>query len=294
MKHTLLLLFTLSAFLVVPVKAQQPTQPAASDASTLTIDRIFNSDELQSVKLGVFIWSKRTPSYFTLDAPQAADKARNLVHNDLASGTKEVVVPVSAFIPPGTDKPLEVDAFEFSADETKLLIFTNSKRVWRSNTRGDYWVLDMTTRELKKLGGDAEPSTLMFAKFSPDGTRVAYVRANNLFIQDLRDMRITALTTDGSTTLINGTSDWVNEEELGIRDGYRWSPDGKAIAFWQFDTGSVREFHLLGDSEGNYPRVISFPYPQVGEKNSATRLGVVSATGASRSSFRRPWDTGTR
>ena len=200
MKRALLLLSILSAFFAVPVNAQT----AASDASMLTIDRIFGSDEFQSVKLGAFVWSKRSSAYFTLDAPRAADKARNLVRNDLASGAKEVVVPVSAFIPPGTEKPLEVEAFEFSADETRLLIFTNSKRVWRRNTRGDYWVLDVATRELKKLGGEAGPSMLMFAKFSPDGTRVAYVCANNLFVQDLSDMRITALTTDGSATLING------------------------------------------------------------------------------------------
>ena len=286
MKRALLLLSILSAFFAVPVNAQT----AASDASMLTIDRIFGSDEFQSVKLGAFVWSKRSSAYFTLDAPRAADKARNLVRNDLASGAKEVVVPVSAFIPPGTEKPLEVEAFEFSADETRLLIFTNSKRVWRRNTRGDYWVLDVATRELKKLGGEAGPSMLMFAKFSPDGTRVAYVCANNLFVQDLSDMRITALTTDGSATLINGTSDWVNEEELGIRDGYRWSPDGKDIAFWQFDTSGVREFHLLDDSEGNYPQVISFPYPEVGEKNSATRLGVVSATGGDVRWLKAPGD----
>ena len=109
----------------------------------LTIERIFGSDEFQGVKLGAFVWSKRASAYFTLDAPHPADKARDLVRNDIASGTKEIVVPVSAFIPPGIDKPLEVEAFEFSADESKLLIFTNSRRVWRRNTRGDYWVLDV-------------------------------------------------------------------------------------------------------------------------------------------------------
>ena len=119
----------------------------------------------------------------------------------------------------------------------------------------------------------------MFAKFSPDGTRVAYVRENNLYVQDLHRMHITALTTSGSATLINGTSDWVNEEELDIRDGYRWSPDGQSIALWQFDTTGVRQFHLLDNTESNYPRLISFPYPKVGETNSATQLGVVSATG---------------
>jgi len=190
-----------------------------------------------------------------------------------------VVVPAQAFVPAGKTAPLAVDGFEFSSDESKLLIYTNSKRVWRRNTRGDYWVLDVATRKLQKLGGNAAPSTLMFAKFSPDGMRVAFVRENNLYAQELRRMRITALTTSGSATLINGTSDWVNEEELDIRDGYRWSPDGRAIVFWQFDTSGVRQFHLINNTENNYPRVISFPYPKVGETNSATRLGVVSATG---------------
>lgn len=137
--------------------------------------------------------------------------------------------------------PLNVESFQFSEDESKLLIFTNSRRVWRRNTRGDYWVLDIEKRELKKLGGDAQPS-MMFAKFSPNGYRVAFVRDNNLFVQNLSNMEITALTKDGSPTLINGTSDWVYEEELDLRDGYRWSPDGRSIAFWQLDASNVREF----------------------------------------------------
>ena len=140
-------------------------------------------------------------------------------------------------------------------------------------------MLDLATRQLRKLGGNAAPSTLMFARFSPDGTCVAYVRENNVYVQELRRMKITALTTDGSPTLINGTSDWVNEEELDIRDAFRWSPDGRSIAFWQFDTSGVGQFHLINNTESNYPRIISFPYPKVGETNSATRLGVISAAG---------------
>jgi len=90
-------------------------------------------------------------------------------------------------------------------------------------------------------------------------------------------MKITAVTTDGLPTLINGTSDWVNEEELHIRDAFRWSPDGSAILFWQFDTGGVRQFHLINNTDDTYPKITSFPYPKVGETNSATRLGVVGA-----------------
>jgi dipeptidyl-peptidase 4 len=259
--------------------ASPRAQAATNDPLLLTVDRIFAAGEFREERPASMRWSRRTSDYFTLEAPAAGGPGRDLLRNDPATGRKETVVPASAFVPEGKTRPLPVEAFEFSADESKLLLYTDSQRVWRRNTRGDYWVLDVATRALRRLGGDAAPSTLMFAKFSPDGSRVAYVRENNLYVQELRRMRITALTTDGSATRINGTSDWVNEEELDIRDGFRWSPDGRSIAFWQFDLSGVRQFHLLDNSAGNYPKITSFPYPKVGETNSATRLGVVAATG---------------
>ena len=204
---------------------------------------------------------------------------RELVRNDPATGKKEVLVPAQALVPGGAKEPLAVDAYALSADESRVLISTNSERVWRRDTRGDYWVLDVATRKLRKLGGDASPSSLMFAAFSPDGTRVAYVRENNLYVQDVNSLQVTALTADGSKTLINGTSDWVNEEELDLRDCFRWSPDGRHVLFWQFDTAGVAEFHLVDNVVSKSPRITSFAYPKVGEKNSATRLGVVPAGG---------------
>jgi len=281
---SLSLLGVLSALASVPARPQQPTPsgPIVAESVLLTVDRIFGSEEFQPEKTAPLVWSKRSATYFTLESPAqdaGADAPLDLVRHHLVGGGSEVVVSASAFIPPGREKPLKVEAFQFSNDESRLLIFTNSQRVWRQNTRGDYWVLDVATRELKQLGGDAEPATLMFAKFSPDGSRVAYVRANNLYVQELSALRITALTTDGSATLVNGTSDWVNEEELGIRDGFRWSPDGAAVAFWQFNTSGVGQFHLIDNTSALYPKIASFAYPKVGEKNSATRLGVIAATG---------------
>ena len=255
--------------------------PMKSDESSrrLTVERIFSAAEFQEDKLGAITWSKSGVTYFTIKRSKTADEGQALVRVDAASGTEEIVLPASAFIPPGKSNPLSIEGFAFSADESKLLIYTNSRRVWRLNTRGDYWVLDIATRELKKLGGDAAPSTLMFAKFSPDASQVAFVRAHNIYVQDVRDMHITALTINGSAKLINGTADWVNEEELMIRDGYRWSPDGKSIAFWNFDTTGVDDFHLIDNTHGTYPLITSFPYPKVGKTNSASRIGVVSAAG---------------
>ncbi len=95
--------------------------------------------------------------------------------------------------------------------------------MWRSNTRGDYWAMDLKTGTLRKLGGpDAKPATLMFAKFSPDGSRVGYVRENNIYVESLSsDSKITKLTNDGSRYIVNGTFDWVYEEEKFCRDGFR-------------------------------------------------------------------------
>ena len=100
------------------------------------------------------------------------------------------MVSSARLIPPGGSKPLNVEEYAFSKDLSKLLIFTDSRRVWRRNTRGDYWVLDRGSHELRKLGGDAPPASLMFAKLSPDGLRAAYVRDNAIFVEDLRDHRI--------------------------------------------------------------------------------------------------------
>jgi dipeptidyl-peptidase-4 len=131
---------------------------------------------------------------------------------------------------------MKIEDYSWSDDNTQLLIFTNTKKVWRLNTRGDYWLLDLASGRLKKLGGDAPESSLMFAKFSPDGKSVGFVRANNIYVQDLATDQVRALTQDGTATLINGTTDWVTEEELSLRDAFRWSPDSRAIAYWQFDT----------------------------------------------------------
>jgi dipeptidyl-peptidase-4 len=154
--------------------------------------------------------------------------------------------------------------------------------VWRANTRGDYWVLALENGKpgaLKKLGGDAPEASLMYAKFSPDGTRVAYVREQNLYVEDLASGRILSLTTDGGGDIVNGTGDWVNEEEFSIYDAFKWSPDGHRIAFWQFDTSGVQRFTLIDNTTGLYPSLLQFPYPKPGTTNSAVRVGVVPAAG---------------
>lgn len=267
----------------MPPSAKQ----APADESLLTIDRIFEGKDFQEEKLGQLTWSQKSSSYFTFKPTTGEKKGRDLVRVDCESGNEEIIASAEMLIPTGKREPIAIDGFEFSTDESKVLIYTNSQRVWRRNTRGDYWLLDLASRELKQLGGDAAPATMMFAKFSPDDKQVAYVRENNLFVQQLSDLRIVPLTTDGSATLINGTSDWVNEEELDLRDGYRWSPDSSAIAFWQFDTTGVPEFTMIDNTSAKYSQTIRFAYPKVGERNSAGRVGVVAI--AARSDPKVQW-----
>lgn len=244
--------------------------------------RIFETREYASQSFGPIAWLDQGRRYTTLEASTADPRAKDLVAYDTATGQRTVLISASALKPAGASAPLEIEAYSWSSDKTRLLVMTSSARVWRQNTRGDYWVLQPATGKLVKLGGPgAAPSSLMFAKFSPDGTRVAYVREHNLYVEDLSRGSIAPLTRDGSTTTINGTSDWVNEEEFDLRDAFRWSPDGRQIAFWQFDTTGVESYTLVNSTDSLYPTLTRFPYPKAGTTNSAVRIGVVRASGGS-------------
>lgn len=251
----------------------------SSDPSQLNLERIFTKGEFSPKGLGGFRWLRSGDAYAKLEPSPTIKGAMDLVSYDVATNNRSILIAADRLIPAGTSAPLQIQAYEWSADGSRVLIYTNSKKVWRLNTRGDYWVLETASGKLTKLGGNAEPSTLMFAKFSPDGKRIGYVRENNLYVENLADGKITALTTNGSHTLINGTSDWVNEEELSLRDCWRWSPDSRSIAYWQFDAEGIKDYLLINDTNDIYPTITKIPYPKVGTTNSAVRIGVVSADG---------------
>ncbi len=171
-----------------------------------------------------------------------------------------------------------------------LLIFTNTRRVWRQHTRGDYWVLNMESGKLQQLGKSVEPATMMFAKFSPDASKVAYVSKLNIYVEDLSSEEITQLTFDGGDHIINGTFDWVYEEELNCRDGFRWSPDGNYIAYWQSDTEGTGTFYMINNIDSVYSVPIPLPYPKAGTQNSAVKVGVVPVAGGESRWFDIPGD----
>src|SRR5690606_30545489 len=187
-------------------------------------------------------------------------------------------------------QPLEIADYIWSPDNKRLLIFTNTRKVWRYHTRGDYWVLDLHTGKLQQLGKTLGESTLMFAKFSPDGSRVAYVSAQNIYAENVASGEIVPITTDGGENIINGTFDWVYEEELDCRDGFRWSPDGTHIAYWQSDTKGIGTFYLINNTDSIYSVPIPFPYPKVGTTLSAVKIGVVSSFGGDTKWFDIPGD----
>ena len=270
----------------VAVTARQSDAIAAVNEQ---IRSIFESQEFAVPRFGPARWLA-DGGYTTVERDPRADDAWDIVRYDAATGARTVLVAGSRLTPAGRSTPLSIDDYVWSADGRRLLVFTNTRRVWRQNTRGDYWVFDLGTGMLRQVGRDAPESTLMFAKFSPDGSRVAYVRANNIYVERIEDGRVSQLTKDGSNTTINGTSDWVYEEELGVRDGFRWSPDGSRIAYWQFDTTGVGIFTLINNTDALYPAITHIPYPKAGTTNSATRIGVVDVESAVTRWMKTPGD----
>ena len=210
---------------------------------------------------------------------------------DIQSGKRRILVEAVQLIPKGAEKPLQISNYTWSNNRHLLLIFTNTERVWRYNTKGDYWVLNLMTNQLVQLGADLPTSSLMFAKFSPDDTRVAYVSEHNLFVENLQTSSVTQLTEDGSETLINGTFDWAYEEEFSCRDGFRWSPDGQSIAFWQVDAAGIRNFLMINNTDSVYSHTIPVQYPKVGETPSSCRVGVLPASGGAIQWMQIPGDS---
>jgi dipeptidyl-peptidase 4 len=192
--------------------------------------------------------------------------------------------------PKSQSNPLKLTDYFVSQNSKSVLLYTNTKKVWRFETRGDYWLFDLSHNSLKQLGRGRPASSLMFAKISPDGKKVAYVSEYNLYVEDLTTGAIKPLTTGGNRKLINGTFDWAYEEEFFCRDGFRWSPDSKNIAYWQIDARKVKDHMMINNTDSIYPEVVPVEYPVAGEPPSPCKIGIVNVATTKTTWMNIPYD----
>ena len=255
----------------------------------LNLEDIVAGNIIQTKGIGSMTWLKDGERYSRLENNKQTG-GTDIVAYRAKDNSREVIIPSSLLTDKSTGRPIPVRSVSWSADNEKVLIYNNTRRVWRYDTRGDYWVLNLKDGALRQLGKGMPESSMMFAKFSPDGTRVAYVSNNNIYVEDIDSGKITQLTKDGSDTIVNGTFDWVYEEEFSCRDGFRWSPDGKHIAYWQSDTKGTGVFDIINNVDSIYAKAIHFPYPKAGTTNSAVKVGYVSSTGGNTTWIAIPGD----
>ncbi len=253
---------------------QEPAAAGATRPGDFSLARIHASSDFSPETYDA-TWLSGEAAWARVE-PDSAGRSE-LWRVDADSGERERLIAAAELIPAGAEEPIAIEGFDFSADGRRALIFTNAQQVWRARTKGTYYVFDLETRSLTPVS--EEEGWQMFAKFSPDGTKVAFVRDHDIWLADLTTGAERALTTDGDETIINGTTDWVYEEELGLRDAFRWNPDGTRIAYWRLDQSPIREFHLI-DETSLYPELIPVRYPKAGTENSRVRVGSLElATG---------------
>ncbi len=275
---------------VLALSTPAPTVAGAGgQVPGLTLENLYSKGTFGENGFGPVRWMKDGKGYSTIEWNDKS-LGQSVVRYEAQSGRRQVLVPAAKLAPGKGTAPLKISDYQWSADDSRVLIFTNTKKVWRYNTRGDYWVLNLKTGKLRQLGRTLAPSSLMFAKFSPDGKRVGYVSKQNIYVEDLATSKVTQLTSDGGGNIVNGTFDWVYEEELDCRDGFRWSPDGKSVAYWRSDTKNIGTFYLIDNVSNIYSKPIPLPYPKVGTRLSSVKVGVAPSAGGPTRWFAIPGD----
>ena len=205
-------------------------------------------------------------------------KKGSIVVYDYKTGDSVTAMVVAAdLVPKGSDKPIKLGSFSMNSNENMFLIPTKQEAIYRHSSKSNYYIWDTENAELNLLSDGGKQS---LADFSPNSDKVAFVRDNNLFIKDLITNSEKQITSDGKkNNIINGTCDWVYEEEFGFTKGFYWSPDGNRIAFYRFDESKVKEYTLTYYGE-LYPDWEKYKYPKAGEDNSIVEIFIYDlATG---------------
>ncbi|MDZ7690067.1 MAG: S9 family peptidase [Balneolaceae bacterium] len=259
-KFVLLSVLFCWAFIQLPAEAQTTKQ--------LEFDHIFDGTfEPESVRN--INWM-RDGQYYT--ALVRTERDLELRRYDVTTGEFDVMLRTSELATEERKQPIIIQDYQFSADETKILIKTDVEQIWRRSTRENYFVYNRETEELQKLTDSAKKQ--QYADLSPEGDKAAFVIENNLYWVDLTTGEETQITEDGEVNkIINGAADWVYEEEFGFAKAWKWSPDGSKIAFYRFDESHVKEFFMT-DWGTLYPNQTRFKYPKAGERNSMVTIGV--------------------
>lgn len=249
------LIFLVSVFSLTETTAQ---------TKELTLDVLFKSRQLRTK--GVY-------GMFPLNDGQHYLRLEKDTLNiySYKTGLKTGHLLAAAQLVTDTGDTLSLDGFALSPDEKKVMIPAETEDIYRHSTKSEFFVYDLTVRKLHRL---SEGGKQRLAEFSPDGSKVAFVRDNNLFVKHLSDGKEFQITKDGlHNHIINGTTDWVYEEEFSFTKGFFWSPDGNKIAYYRFDESAVKEFSMT--MYGNlYPEEYRYKYPKAGEDNSLVDICV--------------------
>ncbi len=268
------LFFTLLFLLTYSLTSYAQSSEINSKGEKLSVEKIWKDGEFRSSSIEGFK-SMKDGEHFTKISGSGDNSSITKHSFQDYKGNGEVLVQFSDL--KAGDKKLDIDDYEFNDDESKLLLMTQRVSKYRHSYTATYYLYDLKTKVLQSLDDTHPLQTL--AEYSPDGTKVSFISKNDIFVKDLKSNKITKLTTNGKNNkVINGTTDWVYEEEFGITKAYGWSPDSKKIAFLKFNEKKVKEF-TLEYYNNLYPDLYTYKYPKAGEDNSKVKVCIISAKG---------------